>query len=223
MSHYVSPYAYRLPPDTFLSRRDPNWYIGAATSKGPTPDDVSRALLSAHTNAALHEMAKKLDDVIQASFSKSSMVAGAAAVATPGVGLIVFPAFANAVSARKFLTDARDKLVKPGGAAGQIGSTAELALAVIRDKSIPYDEVARRVREFIQDAAKGIDDQIKLNQKSANIFSNTLKAFEEAAAQIKEKLADALLPEDKDIPVWAWAAGGLTAILAIAYITGKVK
>jgi hypothetical protein len=34
MSHYVSPYAYRLPPDTFLSRRDPNWYIGAT----PTPE-----------------------------------------------------------------------------------------------------------------------------------------------------------------------------------------
>jgi hypothetical protein len=25
----ASPYAYRLPPDTFLSRRDPNFYIGA--------------------------------------------------------------------------------------------------------------------------------------------------------------------------------------------------
>jgi hypothetical protein len=35
MSHYVSPYAYRLPPDTFLARRDPNWYIGAATSPKP--------------------------------------------------------------------------------------------------------------------------------------------------------------------------------------------
>jgi len=37
MSHYVadrSPYAYRLPPDTFLSRRDPGWYIGAT----PTPE-----------------------------------------------------------------------------------------------------------------------------------------------------------------------------------------
>jgi hypothetical protein len=221
MSHYVSPYAYRLPPDTFLSRRDPNWYIGAAP--GPTSDDDNRALLGAYTNVALHEMAKKLDDVIKASFSNSSMVAGAAAVAVPGVGLIVLPAFANAVSARKFLTDARDKLVKPGGAAGQIGSTAELALAVIRDKSIPYDEVSRRVREFIQDTAKGIDDQIRLNQKSAAFFANTLKAFEDAAEQIKKKLADAIIPEDKDIPVWVWAAGGLTAILAVAYITGKVK
>lgn len=36
MSHYVSPYAYRLPPDTFLSRRDPNWYIGATPT--PTPE-----------------------------------------------------------------------------------------------------------------------------------------------------------------------------------------
>lgn len=36
MSHYVSPYAYRLPPDTLLSRRDPNWYIGAAPT--PTPE-----------------------------------------------------------------------------------------------------------------------------------------------------------------------------------------
>lgn len=43
MSQYVpalrpagaaSPYAYRLPPDTFLSRRDPGWYIGAT----PTPE-----------------------------------------------------------------------------------------------------------------------------------------------------------------------------------------
>lgn len=32
----ASPYAYRLPPDTFLSRRDPNWYIGATPT--PTPE-----------------------------------------------------------------------------------------------------------------------------------------------------------------------------------------
>jgi hypothetical protein len=48
MSHYVSPYAYRLPPDTFLSRRDPNWYIGAASAQPPTFQqqiDLARAAL----------------------------------------------------------------------------------------------------------------------------------------------------------------------------------
>jgi hypothetical protein len=54
MSQYVadrsdrsdrSPYAYRLPPDTFLSRRDPGWYIGAT----PTPEQ--QAEITRWTNA----------------------------------------------------------------------------------------------------------------------------------------------------------------------------
>lgn len=36
MSQYVSPYSYRTPPDTFLYRRDPRWYIGAASAP-PAP------------------------------------------------------------------------------------------------------------------------------------------------------------------------------------------
>ena len=213
----MSHYDYRLPPDTFLSRRDPGWYIGAA--QGPTQEDVARELLAAQTNVALHEMAKKLDDILRASFSDQKMVKGAFATSLPGVGLLYFPAFANAVAARKFLTDAKDKLVKPGGAAGQKGSTAELAIAVIRDKSITYDDASRRVREFLRDHAQNIEAQIQLNQKSADIFGNTLTALETAADEITKKL----VPEDKDIPIWVWAAGGLTAILAVAYITGKVK
>jgi hypothetical protein len=54
MSQYVadrsdrSPYAYRLPPDTFLSRRDPNWYIGA------TPTPAQQAEIDYWTNIIVH-------------------------------------------------------------------------------------------------------------------------------------------------------------------------
>jgi hypothetical protein len=225
MSQYVSPYAYRLPPDTFLSRRDPNWYIGATGATGATalPDVAARELLGAQTNVALHEMAKKIDDVIKASFSSSRMVGGALSVMLPGVGPILLPAFANAVQAQKFLTDARDKMIKPGGAAGQRGSTAELVIAVIRDTSIPLDEVTRRTMEFLRETAKSVDDQIRLNQKSADIFGNTLSAFSDAAEEILKKAKEKILPKDEDIPLWVWAAGGIAAIIGIAYITGKVK
>ena len=53
MTHYVartssSPYDYRLPPDTFLSRRDPNWYIGAAPTTGHkfTPEVIQKVTLA---------------------------------------------------------------------------------------------------------------------------------------------------------------------------------
>jgi len=225
MSQYVSPYAYRLPPDTFLSRRDPNWYIGAtgAGATGALPDAAARELLGARASAALHEMAKKIDDVIKASFSASSMAGGALSVAVPGVGLILLPAFANAVQARKFFTDARDKMIKPGGAAGQRGSTVELVIEVIRDTSIPLDEVARRTTEFLRETAKGVDDTIRLNQKSADIFGNTLTAFSDAAEDILKKTKEKLVPKDEEIPLWVWAAGGITAIIGVAYIVGKVK
>lgn len=39
-------YAYRLPPDTFLARRDANWYIGAAAGAAvvsiPTPESFAQ-------------------------------------------------------------------------------------------------------------------------------------------------------------------------------------
>ena len=42
-SSSASPYAYRLPPDTFLSRRDPNWYIGAVTLSPAFKDQIKTA------------------------------------------------------------------------------------------------------------------------------------------------------------------------------------
>ena len=212
MTHH---YDYRLPPDTFLARRDSNWYIGDAASD---LDIGKREVVGAHASVALADMSKKIDSILRASFSDSKMVGGAFAASVPGIGLLVLPAFKNAVEARKFLTDARDKLVKPGGAAGQKGSTTELMFEVVRDRSIPYDEVVRRVKDFLSSMAQNIDEQIKLNQKSANIFSNALAAFEKAAGEV----ANSLIPKDKDIPVWVWAVGGLAGLATVAYIVGKV-
>jgi hypothetical protein len=212
MTHH---YDYRLPPDTFLARRDSNWYIGDAASD---LDIGKREVVGAHASVALADMSKKIDSILRASFSDSKMVGGAFAASVPGIGLLVLPAFKNAVEARKFLTDARDKLVKPGGAAGQKGSTTELMFEVVRDRSIPYDEVVRRVKDFLSSTAQNIDEQIKLNQKSANIFSNALAAFEKAAGEV----ANSLIPKDKDIPVWVWAVGGLAGLATVAYIVGKV-
>lgn len=62
MTHYVArasspqPYDYRLPPDTFLSRRDPNWYIGASPATGhkftqEVRDKVTVALVQMNASA----------------------------------------------------------------------------------------------------------------------------------------------------------------------------
>lgn len=48
MSEYVSPYSYRLPPDTFLYRKDANWYIGG--SAGFTPEQKAALLDQAKRN-----------------------------------------------------------------------------------------------------------------------------------------------------------------------------
>jgi hypothetical protein len=54
VTHYVArpsssqPYDYRLPPDTFLSRRDPNWYIGASPATGHkfTPEVIRKVTVA---------------------------------------------------------------------------------------------------------------------------------------------------------------------------------
>lgn len=43
MSQHESPYLYRLPPSTFLSRKSDNWYIGASDVESPAKAAVVKA------------------------------------------------------------------------------------------------------------------------------------------------------------------------------------
>jgi hypothetical protein len=64
-SSSASPYAYRLPPDTFLSRRDPGWYIGATptTEQKAEIDYWTKALASLQqSEAVLIASAEKATD-----------------------------------------------------------------------------------------------------------------------------------------------------------------
>lgn len=216
MSEYTSPYAYRLPPDTFLYRRDPRWYIGE-----PLTDSGRRELLVASAASALAGMRKKLDELINAQFSVSSLAGKAAVtVAVPGVGMVFLPAFANAVQARSFLTAARDKIMVVGG---KTLSPLEAVSNVARDMSISAEEAERRITEFLKAYGEDIDAQMKLSKDSAGVFSNTWETFKKALKEVTKEVADAVLPKDEQIPAWAWAAGGLVGLVAVAYIVGKVK
>jgi hypothetical protein len=225
MSHYIadrSPYAYRLPPDTFLSRRDPGWYIG--DSIGPTPaglpESAKRELLAARASLALHQMADTLDAVLNAQLSLTQLAGKAVLGAMiPGVGFVVLASIKNAAEARSFLIEARDRIRKPSA---RLLGPVEAAVNVARDTSIPLNEATRRIEEFLTGHASDLDAQIKMASSSANIFGNAVDAFKQGVQTVIQETADTIAPKDKDIPVWVWVAGGLTGLLAVAYIVGKV-
>lgn len=77
MSQYVSPYAYRLPPDTFLSRRDPNWYIGATGASAQPPTFQQQIDLA---RSALQELRVVATTVQRASTDPGIAYAGELAV-----------------------------------------------------------------------------------------------------------------------------------------------
>lgn len=219
----ASPYAYRLPPDTFLSRRDPGWYIG--DSIGPTPaglpENAKRELLAARASLALHQMADTLDAVINAQLSLTQIAGKTVPGAMiPGFGLVVLAAAKNAVEARSFLIEARDHIRKPSA---KLLGPVEAAVNVARDTSIPLEEAARRIEEFLVGYASSLDAQMKIASSSASIFSNAVSAFKDGVKTVLEETKETVLPKDKDIPVWVWVAGGITSLLAVAYIIGKVK
>lgn len=213
----ASPYAYRLPPDTFLQRRDPNWYIGDSIGPIPAnlPESAKRELLAARASLALHQMADTLDSIINAQFSTTS-IAGKTAVAVviPVFGVLAFPAIKNAVEAKANLIAARDRLRK---------QAVEVAVGVARDTSISLAEAAQRIDSFLPNIAEGTKAQIKIASSSADIFGNAINAFKDGMKTVLTETAETVLPEDKDVPLWVWAVGGLTGLIAVAYIIGKVK
>lgn len=219
----ASPYAYRLPPDTFLSRRDPNWYIG--DSIGPTPaglpESAKRELLAARASLALHQMADTLDAVINAQLSLTQ-IAGKTVLGAmiPGLGFVVIAAAKNAAEARSFLIEARDRIRKPSA---RLLGPVEAAVNVARDTSIPVEEAARRIEEFLRGYASDLDGQVRNATSSADIFGNAVDAFKQGVQTVLKETKETVLPKDEDIPVWVWVAGGITSLLAVAYIVGKVK
>jgi hypothetical protein len=225
MSHYVadrSPYAYRLPPDTFLSRRDPGWYIG--DSIGPTPaglpESAKRELLAARASLALHQMADTLDSVINSQLSVAQLAGKTVLGAViPGLGFVVFAAIKNAAQARSFLIEARDRIRKPSA---KVLGPVEAAVNVARDTTIPLEEAARRIEEFLKGFASDLDAQMQIAASSASIFGNAVTSFKQGVQTVIQETADTIAPKDEDIPVWVWVAGGLTGLLAVAYIVGKV-
>lgn len=182
---------------------------------GAGPDENAlREVLYARASVAIHEMANKITSILNASFSPSSMAAGALASAVPGIGLVVLPAFMNATQARAFLVKARDDLVKVGGSTLTV---LEALGNVARDKSISYSEAVNRIDSFLRDFARNIDAQIKINKSSAGIFDNTLQAFRDAAKQVGKEV----VPADEDVPMWAWGIGGIAALVLISNIVNK--
>lgn len=216
MSRYVSPYSYRLPPDTMLQRRDPSWYIGSASM---SEADKRRALADSGTQA-LYKMADTLDAVINAQLSLIT-IAGKAVVGSmvPGLGLIVLASAKNAAEAREYLIVARDKIRKPDP---RLMSPVESVVAVANDVSLSFDQAVSRIEYFLTEYARSLDGQIKLAQSSAPIFANAVKAFGSGIETVLSKTSETILPS-KSIPLWVWAAGGLAGLFAIAYIAGKVR
>jgi hypothetical protein len=187
---------------------------------GATLDDnAQREVLYAHTSVAIHAMAKKVSDILNANFSTATMAGNALAVAVPAVGLVLLPAFKNAVEARAALVVMRDNLIKLGGATGRSISALEVTGEVARDKSISYSTAKARIEEYLRSTAKNLDDQMKMANSAASVFGNTLTAFEDATKQVANKV----VPKDEDVPMWAWGAGGLAALWLVSNIVGKAS
>lgn len=194
MSQYVSPYAYRLPPDTFLQRRDPNWYIGAVTLSQAFKDQIALA------RSALRELAS-IAQIVQRAATNPG-IAEAARVALE---------FANVRGPARLLQ--AEQTGDPTHLAAVQRATAAIFPAMEQEK-IPAI-VSRFLTILIVGPAGAI--------LTADQIDKAKEITREVVEELTPKIELPGLPPSKNIPVWVWAAGGLTGLLAVAYIVGKIR
>jgi hypothetical protein len=195
MTHH---YDYRLPPDTFLARRDSNWYIGAP----PAPASVQATLQQA--SALLDRLAEQRNRIAAENMSfkvvtKTPTILGL--LAAIGIG-----EFNSRINATDTLLASLDNFV------GEVFNRVE---AQARDPK--KDEQARlaaaqRLVTATTNILRVAGDTSPIEELSADI--------KKTVADIGKDTAKMLDPNEWKIPVWAY---GLGAIVGLYYLSNIVK
>jgi|GEM_PF-2748658 len=221
MSHYVpaastreepaaTPYAYRLPPDTFLSRRDPNWYIGSAATSTPRPLTFQEQLDLARS--AFRELRVIANTVQRASTDPGTAYAGELAVK-----------FASETGPRLVNEAERDqdvaKLIRVQGSTQRI-------IAAIKPEVVPA--VLSRFMTIVLLGPAGAVSAETLNKaKEAGIDAadaaldagkNALKTGAKGVVKLGQEVLDAGLEQALQKPIsTALFVGGALGVLALYF------
>lgn len=130
--------------------------------------------------------------------------------------------------ARKMITDARDAITNSRNNI-LADSVQNFGVAVIQDTSIPIEEVAIRVRDFLVNYLQNLQATVQNAQQTAKLMSmqGLLQSFEDACLQVLQKASTAagkairtgLDAATGELPVWVLPAAGIAAVLYFLHAT----
>jgi hypothetical protein len=215
MTHH---YDYRLPPDTFLARRDSNWYIGAAASAVTTPPSSFKQQIDL-ARSALIELRVLGTTIQRASTDPGTSYAGELAA--------------------KFASVTGPRLVSEAESAGDVaklarvqGSTKSMIAA------LKPDVVPAIISRFLAAALVGpvglvlsADALNKAKEVGAQAADSALEAGKEAlktgvtgVVKLGQDLLDAGLEQAGKKPfTTALLVGGAVGVLALYFYINKKR
>lgn len=206
MSQYVSPYAYRLPPDTFLSRRDPGWYIGALS----TSEQQARDLYLKQMKPLVEEAKRELTTLLDGKLSRS--------------GIWLLP---GGLSTKILQQRSREGLIR---ARDQLDTYLSILTEALADPSRNLVEIINTSKDFWKTHAVvvggwlglsnlGLDDGfvIGLNMIAEAAISMASKSVEEFVKGAARGFENAASKNPAGLLI---VAGGIVAALAL-YLTTK--
>lgn len=203
MSEYVSPYNYRLPPDTFLYRKDANWYIGAA---GALPAD--RQVYLDRMKVLVDKAKKEIDDLLNGRLSRSE-------IWLFSVGSIV---------TRLQQQDARSGLLR---AKEQLDTYIEILQNALEDPTRNLSEIIQTSEDFWKTHAIVVGGWLGLSNLSLSdgmwtqiraAASAALSAASSGAKKITEEIGKQAAKNPLGV---ALVAGGVVAALALYFYMKK--
>lgn len=200
MSQYVpaaSPYAYRLPPDTFLSRRDVNFYIGAAPAPGHKfPPAVLQQTVTALVKmlASAKAAADKIVEDTPSLLARLSMREWASNFKQITEGMII-------------------RLITPTASGFY---PWEVTPKLIKDVADYIEQETKEMRQSAYDLLSISGGFKQIYQAVLNASGEALKMAADKALEVAEEVAD----KAKQKPLGALLVGGaaITALALYFYI-----
>lgn len=210
MSHYVaasSPYSYRLPPDTFLSRRDPGWYIGALS----TSEQKARDQYLNQMKPLVEEAKRELTTLLDGKLSRS--------------GIWLLP---GGLSTKILQQRSREGIIR---ARDQLDTYLSILTDALADPSRNLVEIINTSKDFWKTHAVvvggwlglsnlGLDDGfvIGLNMIAEAAISTASKSVEELVKGAARGFENAASRNPAGLVL---LAGGIVAALALYFVIQK--
>ncbi len=193
----ASPYAYRLPPDTFLSRRDPGFYIGAVPARGHkfSPEVLQQTVTSlVKMLASAKAAADKIVEDTPGFLARSSMREWATNFKQITEGMII-------------------RLITPTASGFY---SWEVTPKLIKDVADYIDQETKDMRQSAYDLLSISGAFKQIYQAVLNAAAEGLKMAADKALEVAEEIADKAVQK----PLSALLVGGaaITALALYFYI-----